>query len=219
MRPHARSRRRLRLTLIASTSYTGAPAAIAQLPAAWSPLFDGTLAQTTIENGGAFTLANGVLRAEGPEGWLRFPGEYRDVRLRVELRFTTGSGDSGIFLRAVPDRAFSRGWPNRSYQVQLLNPLAGGTLPPIGGIFRHGMPAGETLLDREAVSRSFSGTGEWQLLEIELVGTELRVALNGVPVTTATGIADVAGSIGIQSETSAVEFRRIDVEVLDSRRQ
>lgn len=189
----------------------------AQSAPGFVPLFDGTLGQATIENGGAFTLEGGILRAEGPEGWLRFPGEYRDVRLRAELRFTTDNGDSGIFLRAVPDRAFARGWPNRSFQVQVLNPLAAGTLPPVGGLFRHGMPAGETRLDSEAVSRAFTGTGEWQLLEIELVGTELNVALNGVPVTRATGIDDVAGAIGIQSETSAVEFRRIDVQVIDRR--
>jgi hypothetical protein len=210
---------RPRRALLISGLLVATLSAAAQSTPGFAPLFDGTLGRATVENGGTFTLENGVLRAEGPEGWLRFPGEYRDLRLRVELRFTTNNGDSGIFLRAVPDRAFSRGWPNLSYQVQLLNPLAGGTLPPIGGIFRHGMPAGETLLDREAVSRAFTGTGEWQLLEIELVGTELRVALNGVPVTTASGIADVAGAIGIQSETSAVEFRRIDVEVIDSRPQ
>jgi hypothetical protein len=206
---------RPRRLLLASVLLDAATGAAAQTPPGFAPLFDGTLGQATIENGGTFTIVNGMLRAEGPEGWLRFPGEYRDVRLRVELRFTTSNGDSGVFLRATPDRAFSRGWPNRSYQVQLLNPLAGGTLPPIAGLFRHGMPAGETLLDREAVSRAFTGTGEWQLLEIELVGTELRVALNGVPVTTASGIAEMAGSIGIQSETSAVEFRRIDIQELE----
>jgi hypothetical protein len=207
---------RPRRLLMPSALLVAAAGTAAQTPPGFTPLFDGTLGQATIENGGTFTVENGVLRAEGPEGWLRFPGDYRDVRLRVELRFTTSNGDSGVFLRATPDRAFSRGWPNRSYQVQLLNPLAGGTLPPIGGLFRHGMPAGETLLDREAVSRAFTGTGEWQLLEIELVGTELRVALNGVLVTTASGIADAQGSIGIQSETAAVEFRRIDIEVVDS---
>jgi hypothetical protein len=180
-------------------------------------LFDGTLAQATIENGGRFTIDNGVLRAEGPEGWLRFAGEFRDVRLRLELRFTTSTGDSGVFLRAVPDRAFARGWPNRSYQVQLLNPEAGGTLPPIGGVFRHGMPPGETLLDRDALGGAFTGTGEWQVLEIELTGANLTVRLNGVLVTRASGIEDVAGAIGIQSETSAVEFRRIDVEAIEGR--
>ncbi len=186
----------------------------AQSADGFAPLFEGTLGNATIENGGAFTIADGVLRAEGPEGWLRFPVQHRDFRLRVELRFLTDNGDSGVFLRALPDRAFARGWPNRSYQVQLLNPLAGPSLPPIGGVFRHGMPPGDTTLDREAVSRAFTGTGEWQLLEIELLGTELAVQLNGTPITKASGVADVAGYIGIQSETSSVEFRRIDIEVL-----
>jgi hypothetical protein len=183
-----------------------------------TPLFDGTLGQATIENGGAFTIEGGVLRAEGPEGWLRFPPLVRDFRLRVELRFLTDNADSGVFFRALPDGAFARGWPNRSYQVQLLNPAAGGSLPPVGGLFRHGMPPGETALDRDAVRSAFTGTGEWQLLEIELRGAELTVQLNGVLVTKAAGVADVAGYIGIQSETSAVEFRRIDIELIDRRR-
>lgn len=80
------------------------------------------------------------------------------------------------------------------------------------------MPPGETALDRDAVRAAFTGTGEWQLLEIDVIGTELRVSLNGTPVTQASAIEDVAGYIGIQSETSAVEFRRIDIEVMDSRR-
>ncbi len=190
----------------------------AQAPPGFTPLFDGTLGQATIENGGAFTIEGGVLRADGPEGWLRFPGLVRDFRLRVELRFLTDNADSGVFFRALPDGAFARGWPNRSYQVQLLNPLAGSQLPPVGGLFRHGMPPGETTLDRDAVRAAFTGTGEWQLLEIEVAGTELTVELNGAPLTRASGLSDVAGYVGIQSETSAVEFRRIDIEVIDSRR-
>jgi hypothetical protein len=189
----------------------------AQAPTGYAPLFDGTLGGATIENGGAFTIADGVLRAEGPEGWLRFPVLARDFRLRVELRFTTDNGDSGVFVRALPDGAFARGWPNRSYQVQLLNPRAGGTLPIVGGLFRHGMPGGETAFDRDAAARAFTGTGEWQLLEIELTGTELTVRLNGTQITRASGIVDVEGHVGLQSETSAVEFRRIDIERLERR--
>jgi len=189
--------------------------AAAQPTEGFAPLFDGTLGQAVIENGGTFTIADGVLRAEGPNGWLRFPATARDFRLRVELRFVTDNGDSGVFVRALPDGAFARGWPNRSYQVQLLNPLVGGSLPPVGSVFRHGMPPGETALDTQAVRAAFTGTGEWQLIEIEVVGTELTVRLNGAIVTRASGIADVEGYVGIQSETSAVEFRRIDIQRLE----
>jgi hypothetical protein len=208
-------RRRCALAAIAAAAI-GTVAA--QPVESFVPLFDGTLGDAVIENRGAFAVADGVLRAEGPEGWLRFPATARDFRLRVELRFVTDNGDSGIFVRALPDGAFARGWPNRSYQVQLLNPRAGGSLPIVGGVFRHGMPSGETMHEREAVNAAFTGTGEWQLLEIEVAGTELSVRLNGSPVTQASGIADVEGYIGIQSETSAVEFRRIDIQELEPRR-
>jgi hypothetical protein len=177
--------------------------------------FDGALRGATIEDGGTFRVENGVLRAEGPNGWLRLPQPARDFRIRAELRFVTSNGDSGIFLRARPDRAFARGWPNRSYQVQLLNPLSGSPIPPLGGVFRHGMPPGDTAFDQEAVRKAFTGTGEWQRLEVEVVGTDLTVRLNGTVVTRASDIADVEGYIGIQSETGAVEFRRVDVERLD----
>lgn len=210
-------RNRRALALAFALLGAAASTAAAQTAAGFAPLFDGTLAGATIEGGGVFSVENGVLRAEGPEGWLRFAPLVRDFRLRVELRFLTENGDSGVFFRALPDGTFGRRWPNRSYQVQLLNPLAGGTLPPAGGLFRHGMPAGDTALDREAVSAAFTGTGEWQLLEVEVVRTDLAVKLNNVPITRASGIEDVAGFIGIQSETSAVEFRRIDLEVLERR--
>ena len=101
--------------------------------------------------------------------------------------------------------------------MQLLNPLAGGTLPPVGGLFRHGMPPGETQLDRDAVLAAFTGTGEWQLLEIEVIDTDLAVTLNGTPITRALGIDDAEGFVGLQSETRAVEFRRIDIEILEPR--
>jgi len=207
-------RRLLALLLLGA----GAVTTGAQPAPGFSPLFDGTLGEATIENGGSFTIEAGVLRAEGPEGWLRFPALYRDFRLYVELRFLTDNADSGVFLRALPDAAFARGWPNRSYQVQLLNPLAGAALPPVGGVFRHGMPPGETALDRDAVRAAFTGTGEWQVIEIEVAGTEVTVELNGVVVTKASGVADAAGYVGIQSETSAVEFRRVDIQVIEPRR-
>jgi hypothetical protein len=51
---------------------------------------------------------------------------------------------------------------------------------------------------------------------MEVVGTELVV--DGAPVTRASGLSEVAGYVGIQSETSAVEFRSIEIEVIDPHR-
>ena len=191
--------------------------ALRSRPAGFSPLFDGTLGDATIENGGAFTIENSVLRGRRPRGLAAVPGATS------RLPATRGAAFSHRQRRQrrVLARAARRRVRARLAESQLsgaaLESAGWASLPPIGGVFRHGMPPGETALDREAVSRAFTGTGEWQLLEIELVGTELAVQLNGVPVTKASGIADVAGYIGIQSETRAVEFRRIDIEVIDSR--
>jgi uncharacterized protein (TIGR02246 family) len=180
-------------------------------------LFDGAAARWSIENDAALTIADGVIRAPGPSGWLRLRGSFRDFRLRADVRFTTEAGDSGIFFRARPDATFGRGWPNKSYQVQLMHPAAMGRLPPVGGLFRHAMPPGETALDTEAVVGAFTGTNEWQRVEIEVAGTGVRVWLNGVLVMRANDLVDQEGAIGIQNETSAVEIRRIEIEPLERR--
>jgi hypothetical protein len=176
-------------------------------------LFDGTLAGWTIESTESenFSVADGVLRVEGPEGWLRSAGQYGDFLLAVEFRFVTDDADSGIFVRARPDAEFGRGWPNASYQVQLRNPVGVSRFPPVGGIFRHGMPSGETVFDAAVAERASSGTGQWQMLEVEVQGEGLTVRLNGTMLTRASGIANPTGHIGIQGETGVVEFRSIRI--------
>lgn len=178
------------------------------------PLFDGTLAGWSIENAtaGNIVVESGVLRVAAPTGWLKSAGSYGDFALRIEFRFLTDDADSGIFVRAVADGVFGRGWPGSSYQVQLRNPLGESPFPAVGGIFRHGKPPGETRFDAALAASASMGTGEWQVLEIEVLGSELRAALNGVELTRASGIENPRGFIGIQAETGALEFRRIEIE-------
>jgi len=177
------------------------------------PLFDGTLRGWTIENttAGNFTVADGVLKVDGSPGWLKSERQYADFELSVEFRFLTEDGDSGIFVRAVPDSTFGPGWPNGSYQLQLLNPLREVRFPPLGSLFRHGTPAGETEFDPAVAQRAFTGVGEWQTLVIEVIGDELTAHLNGALLTRAANIVNSPGYIGVQGETSALEFRRIDI--------
>jgi hypothetical protein len=182
-------------------------------PGQFVPLFDGTLTGWTIENTdtGNIGVDGGLLRVEAPRGWLRSEQRYADFTLRVEFRFVTDDADSGIFVRTIADGAFGPGWPNNSYQVQLRNPIGDSPFPPVGGIFRHGRPAGETTFDASRAEQASSGTGEWQTLEIDVSGERLTVDLNGMRLTEATGITNPIGYIGIQAETGAVEFRAIDV--------
>ena len=186
----------------------------AQEAASWQTLFDGSLQGWTIENSSAdnFTVADGILRVAEPEGWLRSAGQYADFRLRIEFRFLTHNADSGIFVRAVADGSFGRGWPNNSYQLQLRNPLGQSRFPPVGGLFRHGSADGPTQFDPYTADRASTGTGVWQTLEIEVVGDLLTAWLNGAQLTYAQNIANPSGYIGIQGETGALEFRRIEIQ-------
>lgn len=189
-------------------------AAGAQTRDGFVSLLDGTLDAWTVENGGRFSVTGGVLTAEGPEGWLKSRRRYADFELRAELRFLTEEGDSGIFVRALADTQFGRGWPNASYQLQLLNPLREGRFPLLGSVLRHGMPNGATEYDPAVAKRLFTGVGEWQSLTLEVRGETLVARLNGELLTRASGIGNAAGFIGIQGETSALEFRRIEIREL-----
>ena len=202
---------RAAIVLIVTTAAAGAAAQSAD---EFVPLLDDTLEAWTIENDGRFPVAGRVLTAEGPQGWLKSRRQYGDFELHVEFRFLTEDGDSGVFVRATPDTTFGRGWPSKSYQLQLLNPYREGRFPPLGNLFRHGMPDGETRFDPAVAQRAFTGVGEWQTLTLRVVGDELTAHLNGVLLTEADGIANATGFIGIQGETSALELRRIDIREL-----
>jgi hypothetical protein len=174
-------------------------------------LLDSELSRFTIENtsAGNFTMIGNVLEVREPEGWLKSTERYGDFELTAEFRFMTDDADSGIFVRALGDSEFVRGWPNQSYQVQLRNPLGDSPFPAVGGLFRHGMANGETNFDEALAGEVSRPTGEWQTLIVRVEGDALTVALNDVLITRAAGLANETGYIGIQGETGAVEFRSL----------
>lgn len=181
-------------------------------------LFNGRdLTGWTVENSTTnnFTVQDGVLRVEGPAGWLRSNDQYGNFSLRVEVRFLTPDADSGIFLRAPgpASNVFIRGWPANAYQVQVRDMSVNRTTNPfwIGNLYRHRVAPGETTYDGDAALRAAQPTSEWQLFEIEVSGDRLVARLNGVAVLSAGGLVNPRGYIGIQGETGTLEYRRIDI--------
>lgn len=176
-------------------------------------LFDGTMKGWVAENATAknFTISGGVLRVEGPSGWLRTEQQFTDFTVRLQFRFVTADADSGIFFRTAGATQFMRGWPNNGYQVQVRNPATQSRLPAVGGLFRHGMPPGEITYDQPLVEKLSRGTGEWQDLAFTVAGETLTVRFNGTEVTRAANIVKQPGYIGLQAEVGAVEFRSLEV--------
>ena len=185
--------------------------------AGFVPLFKGTLDGWVVENSAAnnFTVRDGVLRVEGPQGWLRSSAQYGDFTLRVDVRFLTDDADSGIFLRAPgpASNVFIRGWPANAYQVQVRDMSRNKTTNPIwfGNLYRHRVAPGETQFDGDAAIAAARPTGEWQALEITAAGDRLTVVLNGTTVTRAANLVNPRGYIGIQGETGVLEYRTLAI--------
>ena len=160
---------------------------------------------------GTFTMRGDSLHVDGSEGWLRSDRQYADFSLRTEFRFLGDDTDSGVYVRALAQTPFLRGWPNQSYQVQVRNPLGQSRFPPVGSLFRHGMPDGELQYDPGAASKLSKPTGEWQALDIDMTGDRLVVRLNGADVMRAGNIANARGYVGIQAEAGAIEYRGLTI--------
>ena len=186
---------------------------VTQAASGFTPLFRGTLDGWSVQgsDAGNFKVQDGVLHVEGPNGWLRSDRQYGDFTLRAEFRFLNDDTDSGIYVRAIAATPFVRGWPNQSYQVQVRNPRGQSRFPPVGGLFRHGMPDGELVFEEAAAARLSKPTGEWQTIEIDAIGDRLTVRLNGSELSRAGNIANARGYVGIQGEVGALEFRAIEI--------
>lgn len=195
---------------------TASPAA--QAPDGFVPLFNGRdLDGWTVENSATdnLTVRDGVLHVEGPQGWLRSNAQYADFSLRVEVRFLTPDADSGVFLRAPgpASNIFIRGWPANAYQVQVRDMSVNRTTNPFwaGNLYRHRVAPGETKFDADAAIAAVKATGEWQLFEIDVTADRVSARINGAAVLDAQGVVNPRGFIGIQGETGALEYRRIDI--------
>ena len=173
-------------------------------------LFNGRdLDNWEIINAGQFLVEDGVLKIDRGTGWLRSSDVYSDFVLTMEFRFLEAGANSGIFVRTGPTSADdNNGWPNNGYQVQCMDTLTG---TPLANMIPYGAPPFEHQFNIDALKTAYKPTGEWHTYEITAEGEQLWIRLNGVLVTTATGIKNATGHIGIQGELGLLEFRRISI--------
>ncbi|HWV56814.1 MAG TPA: DUF1080 domain-containing protein [Longimicrobiales bacterium] len=194
------------------------PASARQEDDGFVTLFDGAgLDGWVVENteAGNIAVRDSVIVVAEPGGWLRSAEQYANFRLALEFRLATDGADSGLFLRAATTGGFGRGWPNRSYQIQLRDMHQPSRVLPLGEIYRHGMPQGDVEYNAAVVDARYRGAGEWHELEVEVVGDVLTVWLGGEVITRAQGIANPVGYIGFQAESGSVEYRNVRIRRLE----
>lgn len=174
-------------------------------------LFDGeSLAGWEIQNGGRFSVADGVITVDRGTGWLRSVDTYGDFTLTMEFRFMEAKANSGIFVRTGPtSKDDENGWPDNGYQVQCLDTIEGKV--PLATMIPYGAPAFEHQSDLEALKRAYRPVGEWQRYDIACLGETMEIRLNGILITSCTSIKNLDGHIGIQAEKGWLEFRKIEI--------
>ncbi len=170
-----------------------------------------------IESGGDFSVKDGLLVVNRGTGWLRSEQEFGDFTMDMEFRFLEEKANSGIFIRTGPtSKDDDNGWPDNGYQIQCMDIITGER--PLGSMIPYGAGGfvdGDATTDLEVLARVYHPTGKWNLFEITCKGEDLTVKLNGEVITTSSKIKKLRGHVGIQAELGLLEFRRIEITVLD----
>lgn len=212
------------LSLFALVFLTALPAAAADVeaPKGFTPLFNGKdligweLKQSKGDIKDCWSVNEGILTCKAGTGWISTDKQYGNFVLRVEWRVQEG-GNSGVFLR-VPGVVEGKSPSMTGMEIQILDDNSAkykGKLKPYqfsGSIYTF-VPCSKPV---------FKGVKTWNTFEITAKGDKVTVVYNGEKVSEAdmNTSAEFAkrplkGFIGLQNHGSAVEFRKVEIKVLD----
>jgi len=178
-------------------------------PEGFVSLFDGeTLDGWTMAGPGGFEISEcGLLQPYGGMGLLWYDQQtFADFVMQVDFRVHAPTDNSGVYVR-FPD---PQGDPNNTidegHEVQIYD-ATDDPLTRTGAIYNYA----------PAVELATNPIGEWNTMQIEVIGQEYRVILNGTEVTTFTGdgTRPLEGFVGLQNHSSgqaageSVEFRNV----------
>jgi hypothetical protein len=172
--------------------------------------------QADVKPDAAWKIEDGLLRATGVgRGYVRTTNAYADYALKVEWRWPKNAGNSGVMIHLVgPDLI----WP-KCIEAQLATGRAGDFAS-----------FGDARSKEEIVSRNPRGVstgrlakvgpsaekpaGEWNTYEIIAAGDTVTLIVNGTRMNRMTGVLPSGGTIGFQSEGTAIDFRNITLTPL-----
>ena len=178
-----------------------AVAAASSVAAAAEPvvLFDGTsMAHWHQAGPGGFDLHDGVMTAKGGMGLLWNDRPLGNFTAHVEYRAEKAADNSGVFVR-FPNPG-NDPWVavNQGHEIQICD-----TEPHnhTGAIYNF----------QDSTSCPTKPVGEWNDLDITVVGHHYAVSVNGTKVNDYTSTRLENGFLGLQNHWSPVSFRKVTV--------
>lgn len=167
----------------------------------------------TAENGTARSATWKVQKGQKPDedvliclgkpfGYIRTKELYENYEFSLEWKYPQDKdGNSGILIHTSDE---DRIWP-KSIQVQLHTPTAGSIFPI--------KPA--TTANRVDAKGHCKPVNQWNTCVITCRKGTIGVVINGQKSGEVTGCLPSKGAIALQSEGSAIHFRRIQLRKLD----
>ncbi|HCF93761.1 MAG: DUF1080 domain-containing protein [Verrucomicrobiota bacterium] len=170
-----------------------------------------------------WAVNDGIIVCKGePFGYLYTQQAFKNYKLVVEWRWAPGKkpSNSGVLLRIAGDHRFLP----RCAEAQLQFGSAG-DIWAFEGMKVTGHPARTRDVKGHELLGDFVGVGkiqnnekdpgEWNRYEITFDQDVLALVVNGVQVNVASGLDNVAGAIGLQSEGGEIHFRKVELTPLD----
>jgi hypothetical protein len=196
-------------------SAADSPAAVAITPSGQVELFNGKdfsgwtfFMRTNADPKQTWSVQDGIIKCTGtPAGYMRTERPYRDYKLTIEWRFVRAAGNTGVLLHTVgPDKV----WP-KCIEAQGGSGNQGDFIALDGAEFNESKAAGNRRVPKRGESAE-KPIGEWNTYEIICAGDTIKASVNGRLMNEATGSSVSSGWIGLQSEGTEIEIRKIVLE-------
>ena len=178
----------------------------------------------------SFIVRDGLLVSMGkPGGHLVTKEIFSNYKLVVEYRFSKEGGNCGVLVHASTPRKLYGMFP-QSIEIQMMHENAGdfwciGENIEVPDMEKRrprktpDQPFGGELTDARRILNLTDGSekplGEWNRMEIECKGAEVKVSVNGTLVNHGTNSTASKGRIALQAEGVEVEFRKVELTKTD----
>jgi len=152
-----------------------------------------------------FTVQDGVIHIKGdPFGYMRTKESYSDYKLHVEWRYPSELSNSGVFIHAQGADTI---WL-KCIECQLKAGSAGDFVCMNGSDMNERKDKSNRVVKKLADSNE-KPVGEWNTMEVTCRANTIEVSVNGVTQNKGTNLNITSGSICLQSEGKAIEFRNV----------